>query len=130
PANPVIGTGLDTFGMAFTEFDTRSGMYRVENAHNDYLQTLTDTGLLGFVCVISFLALLFRGALRSVSRLKEPFERAAAIAAMAGIFGIVIHSFFDFPLRTTSNGFFFLLLAALAVNIPARPRSRRRRNSN
>jgi O-antigen ligase len=129
-ANPIIGTGLDTFGMAFTEFDTRSGMFRVENAHNDYLQTLTDTGLLGFACVIAFLVLLFRGALRSVSRLKEPFERAAAIGAMAGLFGIVIHSFFDFPLRTTSNGFFFLLLAALAVNIPARKRTRRRGRGN
>ena len=126
--NPVIGTGLDTFGAAFTEFDTRSGMYRVENAHNDYLQALTDSGILGLLCVVSFLVLIFRGALRSVSRLVG-FERAAAIGAMAGIFGIVIHSFFDFPLRTTSNGFFFLLLTVLAVNIPARRDHRQRRTS-
>src|SRR5690606_3397359 len=126
--NPVIGTGLDTFGAAFTEFDTRSGMYRVENVHNDYLQALTDSGILGLLCVVSFLVLIFRGALRSVSRL-EGFQRAAAIGAMAGIFGIVIHSFFDFPLRTTSNGFFFLLLTVLAVNIPARRDHRRRRTS-
>ncbi len=123
-ANPVIGTGLDTFGVAFTEFDTRNGMYRVEQAHNDYLQALTDAGIIGFLFVASFVVLLFRRSLRLITRAEDNFSRSILVGGLAGCFGVVIHSFFDFPLRTTSNGFVFLLLAALATTeMPATVRS-------
>lgn len=114
-ANPVLGTGLETFGMAFTEFDTRSGLYRVERAHNDYLQALTDSGIAGFLCVAAFIVMFFRKSFAAVSAATDKFHRAAIIGAMAGCFGIMIHSFFDFPLRTASNGFVFLALVAIAV---------------
>ncbi len=126
-ANPVIGTGLDTFGVAFTEFDTRSGMFRVEQAHNDYLQALTDAGIIGFLVVVSFVVLLFRPSIGLIVRAEDKFSRAVLTGALAGCFGVVIHSFFDFPLRTTSNGFVFLMLAALATTaIPAADRSKER----
>lgn len=113
--NPIIGAGLDAFGVAFTKFDTRNGMYRVEQAHNDYLQILADGGVIGFLIVVAFVVLLFRGALRAIAKRQDDFSRSAAIGAMSGCFGILIHSFFDFPLRTPANAFFFLLLAAVAI---------------
>jgi O-antigen ligase len=113
--NPIIGTGFDSFGVAYTRYDTRSGFFRVEQAHNDYLQVLTDSGLLGFACIAGFIFLLFRLGLRRLAESKAGFERAILTGAFAGCFGILIHSFFDFPLRTPANGFVFLLLAAIAV---------------
>lgn len=113
--DPILGTGFDSFGMAFSKFDTRSGLYRVEQAHNDYLQILSDAGIIGFICVSAFIYLLFRKGLTSAAAATDRFQRAATIGAMAGCFGIIIHSFFDFPLRTASNGFFFLALAAIAT---------------
>lgn len=112
--NPIIGAGLDAFGVAFTQFDTQNGLYRVEQAHNDYLQMLADGGIMGFLIVAAFVVLLFRGAMRAIAERRDNFSRSAAIGAMAGCFGILIHSFFDFPLRTPANAFFFLLLAAVA----------------
>lgn len=114
-ANPIIGAGFDAFGVAFTRFDTRNGFYRVEQAHNDYLQMLADGGVIGFLIIVGFIVLLFRRGLRAISERRDAFTRSAAIGAMAGCFGILIHSFFDFPLRTPANAFFFLLLAAVAV---------------
>jgi hypothetical protein len=35
------------FGVAFTQFDTNSGLERVEQAHNEYLQVASDAGLVG-----------------------------------------------------------------------------------
>src|SRR5690606_10021981 len=75
-ANPVIGTGFDTFGMAFSEFDTRSGLYRVEQAHNDFLQTLTDSGILGIICVAGFLVLFLRKSLRTIGTATDKFYRS------------------------------------------------------
>ena len=115
-ANPLIGTGLDTFGTAFSRFDTNSGAFRIEQAHNDYLQMLTDGGIIGFGCVAVFIWLLFSNGIRAVARSTDPLVRSMRIGALAGCLGIAIHSFFDFPLRTPSNALFFLLLAVLATN--------------
>lgn len=112
---PILGTGLDSFGTAFTHYDTWNGTFRVEQAHNDYLQILADAGILGFVCVATFIYLLFKQSLRVIGKTADSFLRDAATGALAGCFGILIHSFFDFPLRTTSNAFFFLLLVVIAT---------------
>jgi O-antigen ligase len=113
--NPVLGAGFDAFGVAFTRFDTWNGFFRVEQAHNDYLQILADGGVLGFGCVAALISLLFARGISVIRRSTSPGRRSVAIGALAGCFGILVHSFFDFPLRTFSNSYFFLLLAALAT---------------
>jgi O-antigen ligase len=114
-AHPIIGAGLDAFGVAFTRYDTWNGTFRVEQAHNDYLQTLADSGLLGFACLVSFLGLFVRRAMSSLGGNSDGLMRGVAVGAFAGCTGILVHSFFDFPLRTPANGFFFLLLLAIMV---------------
>ncbi len=113
---PILGSGLDSYGMAFPIYDTWNGHYRLERAHNDYLQILSDAGIAGFLCVIGFICLLFKQGFQVISNTENRFRRDTAIGALAGCFGILIHSFFDFPLRTSSNTFFFLTFAVLAVS--------------
>jgi O-antigen ligase len=112
---PVLGSGLDSFGTAFPHYDTWNGSYRVEQAHNDYLQTLADAGILGFLCIAAFIYLLFKQGLQIIGAEHSHFRRSVSVGAMAGCLGILIHSFFDFPLRTPSNAFFFLLFAVFAT---------------
>ena len=113
--NPIIGAGFDAFAVAFGRYDTWNGTFRVEQAHNDYLQMLADAGVLGFACIAAFIFLFFRRGLKVINDSTNAFRRSAAVGSMAGCFGILIHSFFDFPLRTQSNAFFFLLLVVLAT---------------
>jgi O-antigen ligase len=114
--HPILGSGLDSYGIVFPHYDTWNGQFRVEQAHNDYLQTLSDAGVLGLICVVTFIVLLFQQSLRVIgASSKSRFRRATAIGALAGCFGVLLHSFFDFPLRTPSNAFFFLTLTVLAV---------------
>jgi O-antigen ligase len=113
-AHPLLGAGFDAFGVAFTRYDTWNGFFRVDQAHNDYLQMLADAGIAGFACIAAFIYLLFRKGLRVVTT-SHGFRKSAAIGALAGCLGVLVHSFFDFPLRTPSNAFFFLLLAAIAT---------------
>lgn len=124
---PLLGAGLDSFAYVFTRYDTWNGTFRLEQAHNDYLQILADAGIVGFACVAWFIFLLYRGGWRTVRRSSDAFRRATAIGALAGASGILLHSFFDFPLRTPANALVFLILAALTtVSIDA-PKARRRR---
>ena len=116
--HPILGAGFEAFGVAFTKHDTWMGAFRVEQAHNEYLQTLADSGIAGFICVCAFIYLLFRKGLKTIGE-AHGLRRDAAAGALAGCFGLLIHSFFDFPLRTHSNAFFFLLLCAIAT-VPIR----------
>lgn len=115
-AHPAFGAGLDAFGSAFTRYDTWPGVYRIEQAHNDYLQTLADAGIAGFLAVAGFIYLLFRKGSERIAAANNGYMQCASIGALAGCFGILIHSFFDFPLRTPSNAFVFLMLTVIAVS--------------
>jgi O-antigen ligase len=131
-ANPVVGTGLGAFGVIYTRYDTRNGLYRLEQAHNDYLQVFSDAGVVGGVLAFAFVVLLFyRGFNRARSR--DNFRRGVALGALGGCFAVLVHSFFDFTLHTTSNALLFLVLAALATvngRVEDAPRRRRRRSSS
>lgn len=130
---PIFGAGLDSFGIAFTRYDTWNGASRVEQAHNDYLQILADAGIAGFSCVAAFIFLLFKRGLRTVSESSDAFRRNVAVGALAGCCGILIHSFFDFPLRTPANALFFLtsaVLATVSINQPKLSRKRRTEQPN
>jgi hypothetical protein len=60
---------------------------------------------------------------------RDPFRRGVALAGVGGCFAVLVHSFFDFTLHTTSNALLFLVLAALATlngrveSVPRRKRS-------
>jgi O-antigen ligase len=131
-ANPVVGTGLGAYGVIYTRYDTRNGLYRLEQAHNDYLQVFSDAGVVGGTLAFAFVVLLFyRGFRRARSR--DDFRRGVALASLGGCFAVLIHSFFDFTLHTTSNALLFLVLAALATlngRVEDAPRRRRRKSSD
>jgi O-antigen ligase len=112
--HPLTGTGLGSYGVAYPMYDTRGGGLRVEQAHNDYLQTLSDAGILGALLGLFFIVTLFRlGLTRSSSQ--DTFRRGVATGALAGCFAVLVHSFFDFTLHTTSNALLFLTVAGLAT---------------
>ena len=134
-AHPLIGTGLGAFGVVYTKFDTRNGLFRLEQAHNDYLQVLSDGGIIGAALALAFVSLLFyRAFVRARSR--DDFRRGVALSALGGCFAVLVHSFFDFTLHTPSNALLFLVLAALATingrveDAPRSSRKRRRRSSS
>lgn len=114
-SHPVIGAGLDAFGVAFTQFDTRNGLFRVEQAHNEYLQMLADGGILGFAFVAAFIFLLIKRGLANVAAAKNRIDLGVRLGAFAGCVAVLIHSFFDFPLRTHANAYIFLLLVVVAL---------------
>ncbi|HEY0082383.1 MAG TPA: O-antigen ligase family protein, partial [Pyrinomonadaceae bacterium] len=111
---PWLGAGLGAFSVAYTRHDVLNGATRLEQAHNDYLQILSDAGVVGGALGLVFIFLLFRyGFSRLNSR--DKFRRGVAAGALAGCFGVLVHSFFDFSLHMTSNALLFLVLAALAT---------------
>lgn len=112
--HPLIGSGLGSFSVIYTRYDTGNGLYRLEQAHNDYLQILADAGIIGGLLGLSFLVLLFSKGFARRST-DDKFRRGVATGALAGCFAVLVHSAFDFTLHTTSNALLFLVLAAMAT---------------
>jgi len=111
---PIFGVGLGAFPQAYTKFDSLSGLERVEQAHNDYLQILADAGIFGLVFASLFVFYLVKTGIRSIKE-KNNFRRAVAIGALSGCFAILVHSIFDFVLHVTAIAVMFLTLCAIVV---------------
>jgi O-antigen ligase len=125
--HPVMGVGLGSYGLAYTQYDSRNGLFRLEQAHNDYLQVMADAGIIGVGLAIFFIIALFRmGFARRET--DDLFRRGVATGALAGCFAVLVHSFFDFTLHTTANALLFLMLATFAtINGRVEQPSQRRR---
>lgn len=117
-ANPLLGVGLGAYETAFSIYTKGDGSLRVAQAHNDYLQVVADSGVVGGALALWFLVSLFRTVARG-TRSSDPLYAALALGSGAGIFGILIHSLFDFNLQLPSNALLFLLLAAVASHVGA-----------
>jgi O-antigen ligase len=132
--HPILGVGLGAFSVVYTGYDSRNGLLRLEQVHNDYLQVLSDGGIVGAVLGLFFVISLFRMGFARIES-NDVFRRGVATGALAGCFAVLVHSFFDFTLHTPSNALLFLILAALATmngrveEAPALKQRRRRSES-
>jgi O-antigen ligase len=113
-ANMPFGSGLGAYGVAYTRFDDASGLERVEQAHNDFLQVASDAGIVGIAIGVFFLFVLFREG-RAAVRTGNLYRRGIALGAIAGIFSVIVHSLFDFVLHTTAVAVVFVILLAMLV---------------
>ena len=111
-ANMPFGAGLGAFGVAYTPHDTMSGLERVEQSHNDYLQVLADAGVVGLVIGAFFLFRVFVLG-RQATKVRNTYRRGVALGALSGIFAILVHSIFDFVLHVTAVSVLFLVLLTL-----------------
>ncbi|MEO6726874.1 MAG: O-antigen ligase family protein [Blastocatellia bacterium] len=117
-ANPLTGVGLGAFETAFPAYDRTSNVGRIVTAqtHNDYLQALTDGGLIGGLIALWFLIVCARAVWRGL-RLAEPLMRLTVLACSAGMFGLLVHSLFDFNLQLPSHALLFLSFSAITVQL-------------
>jgi O-antigen ligase len=120
--HPILGTGLGTLQMVYPPYETLYDGKIVNHAHNDYLEALAETGILGGLCCAWFIGILFLAALRSLQETSINFAAALRLAGLTGCCGILVHSLVDFNLQIPANAFLFFLMALLATSeMPAAP---------
>jgi len=123
---PFLGWGLGTFPIVYPEFRSFYTTFFVNQAHNDYLQLLVETGLAGFSIAVWFLVLVFRQAAGKLKNWTETASGALTVAALLGCVGILVHSFLDFNLQIPANAALFYVLCAIAASAPLQESQRRR----
>jgi O-antigen ligase len=117
--NPLTGVGLGAYETAYPIYARENGTQGVTaEAHNDYLQILADAGVIGAILALWFICALFRAIARGV-RSPNPLIAAIAIGGAAGLFGLLVHSLFDFNLHLPSHALVFLLLSMVISHVGA-----------
>lgn len=116
-AHPISGVGFGGYWIGITKYHHASGQITPQQAHNDYLELMASGGLIACAFGIWFVFIVVKRAQRRIHSL-DPDSRAAALGALAGIFAVAIHSFFDFGLHIMINAVILFALVVIAVHQP------------
>jgi len=114
---PLTGTGFSTFLDIYPSYktaDTRDLV--VDHAHNDYIELLTDGGVIGSVLFFLLAVRVWWVSRRHVAERKSQSSRWFYLGSLAGLLSIALHSVTDFNLHIPANLFFFAFVAAVLVS--------------
>jgi len=117
------------FGVGPGHFDARFPQYRTDLvpdhpdfAHNDYLNTLADFGLVGALLVASAFLIFFWGVCRTLPfvwregndlRVKQSNKPALVLGGAMGLLALLIHAFTEFNLQIPATALLACALLAL-----------------
>ncbi len=121
---PILGWGLGTFPVVYPSFRSFYTNLWMNEAHNDFVQTLVETGIVGFTFAVAFLTLLCREGVRNLKNWRSDTRAGLALAAFLGCIGLTVHGFVDFNLQIPANASFFFALSALVTSRFSNPQSR------
>lgn len=113
--HPLAGTGLGTLQIVYPRYETLYDGKIVNHSHNDYLEALAETGVLGGLCCVWFLGALLRKALSRVRAQDYSFTDVLQLSGMVACAGFLVHALVDFNLHIPSNALLFFLMAHLAT---------------
>ena len=116
--HPWAGTGLGTLVVVYPRYASFYNGTIVDHAHNDFLELLADTGLIGGLCGAFFIGVLFRQGFVNFRIAIGGAERALIVGPLVACLGLLLHSLVDFNLHIPSNALIFLLLACMSVTEP------------
>jgi O-antigen ligase len=122
----VSGTGLGTLQIVFPAYETLYDGKIVNHSHNDYVEALAETGIIGGLLCGSFLGLLFFISLKRLLQTDKAFVAALHLSGLAACTGFLVHSLVDFNLHIPGNALLFFVMACLASGTTQRSINNRR----
>ncbi|HVB98239.1 MAG TPA: O-antigen ligase family protein [Candidatus Dormibacteraeota bacterium] len=119
--HPLLGTGMGTFETAYPRYQTHSVGLIVNHAHNDYVELLSDGGIVAGIFGLAFLVILYRHGIRNLRRARTPLTRSLYAGGLVACTGLLTHELVDFNLHIPSNAIIFLVIAALTTAVIPEP---------
>ena len=113
----VLGTGLGTLQEVFPLYESIYDGLVVNHSHNDYVEALAETGLIGGLCGLAFLVFLFGSSWKLLNVESDPRSFAYHTGALVACLGLLVHAGVDFNFHIPSNALIFLLQSALATSV-------------
>jgi len=112
----LTGSGFGTFIFIYPLYKNLPTSDIYDHAHNDYLELLTDGGIIGFVLVFWFVLAIVIHGFKNIQRRRDRYAVLLSIGALTGIVSILFHSVTDFNMHNGANGLYFFFLCGLLVS--------------
>ena len=111
----VFGSGFGSFVNTYPLYKTLKNPLIYEHPHNEYLEILTDGGIIGVALVAWFLFALFRHCWQKIRVRRNRYPILLGIAGLCGITATLMHGITDFNMHNTAVFLLFYLLCGLTV---------------
>lgn len=92
---PLFGTGLGTHMVVYPMFDRSTIPALASHAENEYAQTMEETGILGFILLLTWIIGIWIAYTKGIRKICRPIQMATFGLGM-GFLAINLHSFSDF----------------------------------
>jgi O-antigen ligase len=112
--HPVLGVGLGSFETAYPGYQSLPGDEWVDHAHDDYVEAIAETGVVGGMLILSAVALFLRLAFADLGYRLRSGIGWIQLGSAIGCCGLLVHSFFDYNLHIPANAAWFAVLAGLS----------------
>jgi len=109
-----FGCGLGGFESTFLKYQGIVNGYRVEMAHNDYLQYLAELGFVGFSILMAAIVGVLIPVVKGTVRVEDENRRLLLVGCAGSFVAIGIHSFVDFNLYIPANAMILAWIAGVA----------------
>ena len=113
----LTGTGAGTFETIMLAYQQTPSLFRINAAHNHYLQVVAEGGLLVGVPVAVALLLFVRSAMQALAR-DHSGMYLLRVGAFAGLTGVAVQSIWETGLTTPANAVLAAVLAGIVLHRP------------
>jgi hypothetical protein len=114
---PLTGVGLGAYGQVYQAYDVMGMEYALVHAHNDYLEYLTELGIVGFVLLAGTVFFLFGDSIRTWAKRRHPEVKGLALGGIVSVLALFLHSLTDFNLRIPANALVLTVVLSLTFAV-------------
>ena len=120
---PVFGVGLGVWSELFTHYERGPWSSSDYNeAHNDYVEILAETGVVGFALLAAFFVAAGKRLVHGIDKVSSKNLPLLA-GVLAALGGMALHEWLDFSLQIPANALLFTVLLALGLRLARGRRS-------
>jgi len=114
---PLFGSGLGTFPSLYPDWQAGNTIIRLYHAHNDYLEYLSEVGIVGMILLLGGVLYLIINSFLIWRTRRNPEAKSLGLGGIVAVICILIHSITDFNLHIPANMLLFSVVLALTVTI-------------
>ncbi len=110
---PLFGTGLGTFALSYEAYETLGLQGMFDHAHNDYLEFLSELGIVGFALLFAGIFFILADAFLVWFKRRNVEARSLAMGGLVSITVLLLHSLTDFNLHIPATMYLFSVILGL-----------------
>ena len=117
--NPILGVGIGNWAVIYPAYKVPEleNDVRWEQTHNEYLQILSETGVVGFAAFLSILGAMAFMSWRILRKVKDEYWYILAAISAGGIIAILANNMFNFSFQNPASGVIFWIFVGFLGRI-------------